>query len=96
MELISSGIFVSDSEIISEIDSLSYDKLLEYSHFYPQDLRHYLIKQREWLQDEKYYLGIKLNHNPTEIEFEKDLQETKNAERFRAFYCLKYPDKIKI
>lgn len=95
MELISSGIFVSDSEIISEIDSLSYDKLLEYSNFYPQDLRHYIIIQKKWMQDEVYYLGIKLGHNPSSSEFEKDLQETKNAERFRAFYCLRYPEKIK-
>ena len=94
MQIISSGLFSDDSEIIQTIDSLSYEQLLEYSVFYPQDLRHYLSIQRKWLQDELYYLGLKLNHNPTPKEFDLDLIETKNTERFRAFYCLKYPDKV--
>jgi len=81
-------------EIIEEIDSISLDELYRYSNFYPQDLRHYISLQKLWLQDEIYYLGIKLNHNPTQEEFIKDLEETKNCLRFRAFYCLKFPEKI--
>jgi len=91
-----SGLFANDSEIIQKIDSLPADELCGYSNFYPQDLRHYLSIQNKWLQDEIYYLGQKLNRQPLQKEIIEDLEKTNNAVRFRAFYCLKYSDKIKI
>jgi hypothetical protein len=87
--------FLSEEDIIKQIDSLEEKDLMGYSNFCPQDLRHYLSIQRKWLEDEIYFLGVKLNRKPSQKEISENPERDKNAIRFRAFYCLKFPDKVK-
>lgn len=87
--------FDSDSEIVTFIDSLSYDELNRYTKQYtPTDLSHYLRIQTRWLIDTEYYCGINLNKPPSDIDVLKEWSESHNAERFRAFYVLKFPEKV--
>lgn len=85
-----------DEEIILQIDSLSLEELKYYSdHYIVNNLNHYMKLQIEWLEKEKYYLGIKLRHNPNNEELINFWVKHHNSERFRAFYVLKYPDKVR-
>lgn len=85
----------SEKDIIDKIDSLSIEELSQYNNFYPQDLRHYINVQKKWLEDGIYYLGTRIGRRPTQDEIIKDMEQTKNAIRFRAFYCLSFPEKVK-
>jgi hypothetical protein len=84
-----------DKQILLIVDSLSENALKEYEIFYPQDLKHYLSIQKRWIQDEIYFLGIKLGKDPTSQEIIDNKERNKNNLRFRAFYCMMYPDKVK-
>jgi hypothetical protein len=87
---------MSDEEILDIVDSMSDAGLLYYSNcFLMVDLKHYMRIQSEWFLKEKYYLGVKLRKNPTEIETLNAWEEHRNSERFKAFYVIKFPDRIK-
>jgi hypothetical protein len=75
---------------------MTYEELAYYSKNYiVTDLDHYMGLQIHWLEEEKYYLGIKLGQNPTDEEVIEAWVRHHNSERFRAFYILKYPEKSK-
>lgn len=81
-------------EIVKDYDKQG--RLSDFDVYTPTNLKHYAEKQKEWLEDDRWYLGKKLDHNPTEAEFMEDYcEKTHNAQRFRLFYELKYPTMIK-
>lgn len=85
-----------DYELIKLIDSLSDGELNYYSKVYVAlDLRHYITLQLTWMEEEKYFLGMELHHDPSEEEMITAWIKHHNSERFRAFYVLKYPEKVK-
>lgn len=85
-----------DSEIITKVDSMDEPTLEYYSNQYSvKNLKHYMALQVKWVEEERYFVGQKLGHNPTDIELLNDWVKHKNPQRFRAFYVLKYPKKVK-
>ena len=80
-----------DRFFISLIKGCSQEELREFDKYKPINLHHYAEIQKPWIEEDRYLLGIKINHEPTEMEFCDDyVRTTHNAERFRAYYVLKY------
>jgi len=88
--------FSNDNEIIFFLDSLSLTEIKEYTKYTPIDIKHYAEIQKHWIEVEIYYLAQKLGREPSDEELIGDFEETHNPERYRAFYVLKFPEKIKI
>lgn len=87
--------YTEEELLILQVDSFTMNELEYYSKTYiVTDLGHYMGLQIHWLEEEKYYLGIKLNHNPTNEEVIDAWVRHHNSERFRAFYVLRYPEKV--
>jgi hypothetical protein len=88
-------VYKADYDILTHIDSLSEGQLLYYSNCYLiNNLRHYVNVQYTWMEEAKYFAGLNLNHSPTQIEFIEHWNLHRNAERFRAYYVIKYPDNV--
>ena len=51
--------------------------------------------QLRWLRDEEYLLGTRLGRRPTQRELFVDFMNHRNGRRFRAYFALKYPDRMK-
>ena len=84
-----------DLRILEGIKDLDYDTFQkEYDCYRPTDMQHYLSLEREWLQKEKYFLGIKEHHNPLIQEFLEDISKSHIGEKFKAFYVEKFPEKV--
>jgi hypothetical protein len=87
--------FKTDEDVILFIDSLDTGSILQYSINYAmKNLNHYLTLQSKWMEEERYLLGTVINHNPSEIELLDAWETHYNAERFRAFYVLRYPENV--
>ena len=84
----------SDIPILNDIKNMSKEEMESYSKYRIVDFKHYMKIQKVWLETEKWLLGIKVNHAPSESEFVEDPYLVSNATRYRVFYVLKYPDKV--
>jgi hypothetical protein len=58
------------------------------------DLRHYNTIQTDWVSTAKYFLGMRLKHNPDELELLEDLENQHLFVEFKFFYILTNPTKI--
>lgn len=84
-----------DQEAIHYVNTLSYSDLMYYTKFFRMvDLKHYLSIQLKWLEEEKYLLGTKIHKSPNDIELISDWNKHHNSERYRAYYVLRYPEKV--
>lgn len=87
----------TDIEILEIVDGLSDTRLRHYSFcYYMNDLRHYLKIQCGWIETERYFLGMELEKRPTELEVISAWETHRNAERFKAYYVMRYPEKVSI
>ena len=72
--------------------------LARYDGFIPSDAanqRFYCAIQRQWLRDEEYLLGTRLGRSPTAKELFIDFMNNHNGLRFRAFFAMKFPSRVK-
>lgn len=83
-----------DALILARIKRMSPQRLQRFDKFKPKNLRSYNILQLQWVNTEKWLVGTRLGHNPTEVEVVKDFAFNKNGLRFKAFYVLKYPQDV--
>lgn len=84
-----------EREILRSVDELSKEDLELFSKkFKPTDFKHYMDLQIKWISEEKYFLGESLNKNPDDNELISAWINHNNSQRFRAFYVLRYPDKV--
>ncbi|MEK6928369.1 MAG: hypothetical protein AABW65_00225 [Nanoarchaeota archaeon] len=58
--------------------------------------KHYATMCSVWLHGEKYFLGEHLKREPTPLEIVNDVERFHIGERFRLFYILQFPEKMKI
>jgi hypothetical protein len=58
--------------------------------------KRYFDEEKRWLQDEFYYLGIRLGRKPTSREKEEDFEKQRTHVRFRLFYTLKWPEDMRM
>ena len=50
--------------------------------------------QLHWLRTEEYLLGTRLGRKPTPREFFIDFMQNHNGLRFRAYFAMKFPEKV--
>lgn len=89
---------LSDALIVARIKRMSNQRLERFDTLIPIDnrqQRHYQSLQLQWLRDEEYLLGTRLGRSPTQKELFIDFMNNHNGLRFRAFFTLKFPDKMK-
>ena len=86
----------SDIPILAQIKRVSSDGLNYFDRFLPKPefVRDYINVQIGWVRTDFWFLGIKLGRCPTEAELSGDYKAHNNSLRFRAFYALKFPDRI--
>jgi hypothetical protein len=87
-----------DALFIARIKRMPHRKLARYDGFIPSnaaDQRFYCAIQRQWLRDEEYLLGTRLGRSPTAKELFIDFMNNHNGLRFRAFFAMKFPDRVK-
>lgn len=77
--------------VIKKIREYDAERFREFDRFVPRrEYRHnYILIQRQWLVTEYYFLG-----NPDNRTLLDDLKRHYNAERFKAFYVIKYPERV--
>ncbi len=87
-----------DSLIVARIKRMLPSQIAHYDHFLPkneEEQKRYNIEQLEGLEDEEWLLGTRCLHRPNSHEFVEDFLKCKNGIRFRAYYCLKYPERMR-
>lgn len=83
-----------DQELLKKIDLMSPEQLLSFKQVCPTDLKHYMGVQKSWIEEDIYYLGCELNRPPTPTQIAERILTGKQSRRFRAYYALRYPDKV--
>ena len=61
----------------------------------PKNIREYNALQSEWIEEEKWLVGAKTGHEPSADEQIKDMECEKLARRFRVYFVLSRPKRVK-
>jgi hypothetical protein len=88
----------ADALIIARIKRMSDDRLARFERLEPatsQDVRLYGWLQLCWLQTEEYLLHTRLGRVPTHRELFADFMRNHNGLRFRAYFAMKYPRRVR-
>ena len=88
----------ADALIIARIKRMPPERLHRFDALQPaapQDWRLYHTLQLRWLRDEEYLLGTRLGRRPTHRELFVDFMSHHNGVRFRAYFALKYPQRVR-
>ena len=88
----------ADALIIARIKRMSDDKLARFEQLEPisaADVRLYRLLQLCWLRTEEYLLSTQLGRAPTHRELFADFMRNHNGLRFRAYFALKYPGRVR-
>jgi len=89
----------ADYLIIARIKRMPDERLAKFDKLVPVDSiarKEYHQIQLQWLCTEEYLLGTRLGRKPTHNELFVDFMNNHNGMRFRAYYALKFPQKMKI
>ena len=87
-----------DALIIARIKRMPCRRLRRFDDFVPAaeaDVRLYQSLQLRWLRDQEYLLGTRLGRRPTPRELFIDFMNSHNGQRFRAYFSMKYPQRMK-
>ena len=88
----------ADTLILARIKRMSDARLRRFDRLVPADAKHhqlYRVLQMNWLRDEEYLLSTRLGRRPTPKELFVDFMAHKNGLRFRAYFTLKYPERMR-
>jgi hypothetical protein len=87
---------LDDALIIARIARMSNRLLEQFDDVLPlaTECRLYQDLQLHWLRTEEYLLGTRLGRKPTHREFFIDFMQNHNGLRFRAYFVLKFPEKV--
>ena len=88
----------ADALIIARIKRMPARRLRRFDALEPataSDRRLYDAMQLRWLRDEEYLLGTRLGRRPTHAELFADFLRNRNGLRFRAYFAMKYPRRMK-
>ncbi len=86
----------ADIPILAEIKRLSPRGLDYFEGILPKPefVSDYIRTEIGWVRTECWLLGIKLRRCPTESELSGDYKAHNLSLRFRAFYALKFPERV--
>ena len=88
----------ADALIIARIKRMPGRRLARFERLEPAtpaDRRLCATLQQSWLRDEQYLLATRLGRPPTHREFFADFMRNHNGLRFRAYFALKYPRRVR-
>ncbi len=88
----------SDALIIARIKRMPNRRLAKFDKLVPIDdaeMDDYFALQLQWLRDEEYLLGTRLGRSPTQKELFIDFMKNHNGLRFRAYFAMKFPGKMR-
>lgn len=89
---------VRDAVTIARIKRMAPQRLVRYDRFVPvnnEHQRNFHTLQMEWIRGEHYLLSRRLGRCPTQAELSADFNANRNGQRFRAYYVMKYPERMK-
>lgn len=89
---------LDDALIIARIKRMPDRRLKRFDDLVPAseaDLRAFHSLQLRWLRDEEYLLSTRLGRKPSPRELFSDFADHHNGQRFRAYFALKYPQKMR-
>jgi hypothetical protein len=87
-----------DALTIARIKRMSPQRLKRFDEFVPvsaEQHRNYQLAQMEWIRGEHHLLSARLGRNPTHAELSADFSANRNGLRFRAFYVMKHPERMR-
>ena len=88
----------ADALIIARIKRMPDRRLATFEQLEPatrDDRRLFSALQCRWLHEEEYLLRTRLGRAPTHGELFADFMRNHNGLRFRAYFALKYPGRVK-
>jgi hypothetical protein len=88
---------LADALIVARIKRMPDARLRRFDQLVPHDGDHHLYRtlQMQWLRDEEYLLGTRLCRQPTPKELFVDFMSNDHGLRFRAYFSLKYPGRVR-
>jgi len=86
-----------DMLVLARIKRMSEERLRRFDQLipHPGDHHSFRVLQVQWLRDEEYLLSTRLGRRPTAKELFIDFMAHNNGLRFRAFFAMKYPRKMR-
>ena len=86
-----------DIPILEQIKGMSIQELKIFDLYGPLDFCHYVGLEKEWLETARYLIARREGHSSEVSDYEllKDIGENHLGERFRAWYVLKFPEKVR-
>ena len=87
-----------DALILARIKRMPPAKLARFDQYVPVDRsqqKTYEMEQVRWIRDEEYLLGQRLGRRPSPHELCADFMRCQNGLRFRAYYTLKFPQRMR-
>ncbi len=89
---------LADALVIARIHRYPPARLAHFDQYVPinaAEQKAYELAQVRWLKDAEYLLGCRLGRSPTHKELFGDFMRNRTGQRFRAYYVLKYPQRIR-
>lgn len=88
---------LSDALILARLKRMPDERLRRFDQLIPYEGDHQLYRtlQMQWLRDEEYFLGTRLGRRPTARELFIDFMHNHHGLRFRAYFSLKYPNRVR-
>ena len=76
------------------IKGMDVDEMKSFDAMVPNEQEHYMRNQREWIQTERFLIGQRNGCEASSKDLLDDFEKCHNGERFRVFYCLKFPHMV--
>ncbi len=73
-------------------------ELKKFDQFVPNDdqqHKFYNTVQQEWITTGRIFLGTDLRRCPTQKELFSDFMNNHNGQRYRAYFTMKYPERMR-
>ena len=85
-----------DIIILEWMKGMTYEEMKMFNNYFPLDEKDYRDLQRDWINEEKHLIKNRPGHceEVSSLELCEDIKKYNNGLRFRAFYCLKFPEKV--
>jgi hypothetical protein len=87
-----------DAYILARIKRMDDRRLQFFDRFVPVDAvqqRAFATAQMEWIRREQYLLSCRLGRSPNHSELSADFNLNRNGQRFRAYYVMKFKERMK-
>ncbi len=81
--------------LLEIIKGMDLKEMKSFDCYQPRDLKHYNSLEKYWCDTERHLIRDKLHKEPNDLELIEDAKVNHNFERFRVWYVLNFPEKVK-